>query len=520
EQTDATLALAGEMVDVSWVHKDGSNRSNTHVVPNYNDCKRCHKNDEFEPIGLRARHLNRDFEYLHGVNNQLAHWSQLGILSGAPSPDAAPRLPDWDDESTGSVEERARAWLEVNCAHCHNPRGPAQNSGLYLWANVTDPYQYGVYKTPVAAGRGAAGRKYDIVPGKPDESILQHRIESTEAGILMPEFGRTLVHEEGVALIRQWIAEMQPPSDLDVENAIGEFTALSQEQLAEFIGDVNKLGDAARGEEVFHRKRLNCLKCHSVSGIGGNVGPDLGETRPEKTIEYLVESILLPSKEIRKGFETTTVTTADGQVISGIKIQESDSEIVLRDLTRDEIRIAREDIEDAVPGISLMPSNVVALTSRQDFLDLVRFLAQLGKPGPFLQGKDHFIREWEVLDPMPSHAATADPDQLVAGFTSASLIWEPAYSRVHGGLPFSALPPAPNTSRRYVRFRIEAAEPKKVSLGVNSTAGLKMWLDSSPFAIQENNVLELTTGNHTITFMVDLDQQAADTLYCEVSDID
>lgn len=210
EQTEATLSLAGAAVDVEWIDEDGAVRNNTHFVPNLNDCKRCHQNEIMAPLGPTASNLNRDFEYEHGTENQLAFWTRMGHLSDSPKPEDAPRLAVWNDPKTGTLDERARAWLEVNCAHCHNPKGPARNSGLHLNVDVTDRYQLGVLKTPIAAGKGTGGRNYGIVPGKPDESIMLYRLETIQPGALMPEFGRTLVHLESVALIREWIEKMNP----------------------------------------------------------------------------------------------------------------------------------------------------------------------------------------------------------------------------------------------------------------------------------------------------------------------
>ena len=208
EQTEATLSLAGAAVDVEWIDEDGVVRNNTHLVPNLNDCKRCHQNASMAPLGPNARNLNRDFEYAHGTENQLSYWTRMGHLSDAPKPEETPRLAVWNDPRTGTLDERARAWLEVNCAHCHNPNGPARNSGLNLNIDVTDRYQIGILKTPVAAGKGTGGRNYSIVPGKPDESIMLYRLETTQPGALMPEFGRTVVHHESVALIREWIESL------------------------------------------------------------------------------------------------------------------------------------------------------------------------------------------------------------------------------------------------------------------------------------------------------------------------
>ena len=224
EQTDAFLTLAGDAVEVQWIHTDGATRSNIHIVPNLNDCKRCHQNESMEPLGPTARNLNRDVLYEHGTENQLAYWARNGLMADAPKPADAPKLAVWDDPKTGTLDERARAWLEVNCSHCHNPKGPARNSGLHLNVDVTDPYQLGVFKTPVAAGKGTGGRNYGIVPGKPDESILLYRLETTLPGALMPEFGRTVVHDESVALIRDWIEHMPVSSAI---NQVSTKTAMS-----------------------------------------------------------------------------------------------------------------------------------------------------------------------------------------------------------------------------------------------------------------------------------------------------
>jgi uncharacterized repeat protein (TIGR03806 family) len=213
EQTEATLQILGGTRDVRWIHTDGRERTNSYLIPNVNQCLGCHENQKvMRPIGPRARNLNKDFTYAEGTENQLVHWTRLGYLRGAAAADEAPRMAVWNDPASGSLEQRARAWLEINCAHCHNPNGPARTSGLDLLATQNDPYKRGIGKTPVAAGRGSGGRSFDIVPGHPDQSILMYRLESRELGVMMPELGRRLTDEEGVALIRAWIADLKEPS--------------------------------------------------------------------------------------------------------------------------------------------------------------------------------------------------------------------------------------------------------------------------------------------------------------------
>lgn len=211
EQTDANLEGAGDIKEISWVHYNGEQRKADYVIPNKNQCKGCHwhNGENIVPIGPKVRNLNRDYDYKTGKENQLAHWVKLGILKGTPA-DAKviPAIADWADSVHYSVNDRARAYLEMNCAHCHNPHGPAYTSGLHLNVNNTSTENLGICKTPVAAGKATGNHFFDIVPGKPEESILTFRMKSEDPGIRMPELGKNLVHTEGVALIGKWISEM------------------------------------------------------------------------------------------------------------------------------------------------------------------------------------------------------------------------------------------------------------------------------------------------------------------------
>jgi uncharacterized repeat protein (TIGR03806 family) len=207
EQTEAYLDVAGENIQVSWVHFDGTKRSVLYSVPNMNQCKGCHeRNDEIVLIGPTARQLHGN---LKGQSeNQLIKLAAMGYLKNLPELHLVPQLANYEDKNA-SLDSRARAWLEVNCAHCHRSDGPAKTSGLHLLASVNNSFELGIGKPPVAAGRGSGGLKYSIVSGKPDASILYYRINSTDPGIMMPELGRKLVHEEGLRLIRDWISKME-----------------------------------------------------------------------------------------------------------------------------------------------------------------------------------------------------------------------------------------------------------------------------------------------------------------------
>jgi uncharacterized repeat protein (TIGR03806 family) len=210
DQTDAVLEVAGGNKFVKWTDTKGKKHKLDYAFPNLNQCKGCHSyKGEMRPIGPSARQLNGDFDYGSVNENQLLHWAEAGILAGLPALDKVPKAAVWNDPASGSLDERARIWLDINCAHCHNEHGPASTSGFFLDVHQTDPTVWGVYKSPVAAGRGAGGRAHDIVPGRPEESILYYRLDSNDPGIMMPEVGRKVLDQEGLQLIHDWISAMK-----------------------------------------------------------------------------------------------------------------------------------------------------------------------------------------------------------------------------------------------------------------------------------------------------------------------
>jgi len=197
-------------VQVTGVQQDGTMGTYNYHVPNGNECKECHEAQvkTMSPLGPKARNLNKLYAYSDGTENQLTHWSQLGLLTGAPDPSAAPFTPPFDDPTAGTLEQRARGYLDVNCGHCHNPGGAARTTGFYLTIDEMDPMTLGICKSPVAAGIGTGGFHFDVAPGDPSESIVIYRMSSTQPGIAMPELGRQRVHTEAVAVISQWIASL------------------------------------------------------------------------------------------------------------------------------------------------------------------------------------------------------------------------------------------------------------------------------------------------------------------------
>ena len=210
EQTEAYYDVAGDTRTISYIDNKGKKQSSNYVIPNKNQCKGCHTNgNEFLPIGISARHLNKTVHYTGIAGNQLNEWAKKGWLTGLPSDDI-PANANWES-AAASLDARARAYLDINCGHCHSATGPANTSGLFLDIHNKDPHSLGIYKTPVAAGRGSGVLSFAIVPGKPEKSILVYRMNTNDPGIAMPELGREQIHKEGVALISDWIRSLQTP---------------------------------------------------------------------------------------------------------------------------------------------------------------------------------------------------------------------------------------------------------------------------------------------------------------------
>lgn len=215
-RTEATLAVGGASIETSWIDDTGATMSNIYEVPNVNQCLTCHAQEgAYEPLGPTAANLNRSGLDRTSISNQLDAWIDSGHLAGAPPAAERPCLPVWNDPATGDLDHRARAWLDVNCAYCHNPSGTARTSGLDLRVSQQTPARYGVLKSPVASGKGSGGRLHDISPGDPDGSILLYRVASDEPAIRMPTLSRHMVDHDAVALLRAWIEAMADPRDAE-----------------------------------------------------------------------------------------------------------------------------------------------------------------------------------------------------------------------------------------------------------------------------------------------------------------
>jgi putative heme-binding domain-containing protein len=318
----------------------------------------------------------------------------------------------------------------------------------------------------------------------------------------------------GVAVVRSSGQEF--PALVEAFNKAGKVAGskkdYSPSDIQQLVADTTKLGDAARGELIFRRKELNCFTCHAIGSAGGRVGPELGSIGGSAPLDYLVESLLIPNKAVKEGYHAINVTTVEGKVFTGIKVQETKTNIVLRNAEDQEINLRIDQIEDRANSRSLMPDGLTDALPRQEFLDLVRFLSELGKLGPYSMSKAKLVRRWETLEPTPESGKALRENRIgLATINDPRLRWQTVYSLVSGQLRQEDLPKfrifGPNDNLHVVRATIETTTAGPVKLKLNSPTGLQVWLGDKPVEVQEEIPVTLPVGLTRITIAINKDER-------------
>lgn len=281
----------------------------------------------------------------------------------------------------------------------------------------------------------------------------------------------------------------------------------TEEEVAKLVAEVNAKGDAARGEKIFRRADVNCMKCHAVSQAGGNVGPELSALGGISPVEYIVNSILNPSLAIKEQYVTKVFLTADGEVLTGIVIDRDDTRVNLRDASGKVVSIPTADIEDEKEGQSLMPQGLTKFLTHEEVLDLCKFVSELGKPGPYAIRTTPTIQRWRVLKE-PAKELTGDvPNvEIVREFIldRPAADWSTAYGMVNGKLPLDELKVVAVNDVLYLQGELEVTEPGVVAFQIDSTEPTNVWIDAEPFDAQKKIEKNLSTGRHTVTVRVQL----------------
>ncbi|MCH7990740.1 MAG: c-type cytochrome, partial [Planctomycetes bacterium] len=199
---------------------------------------------------------------------------------------------------------------------------------------------------------------------------------------------------------------------------------LASEDPAALASEALKLGDARRGAILFYQPYLTCTKCHTAGQQGKPLGPELTKLGAEATAAYLVESILKPSKAIKKGFESLVIVTNNGKTITGIFVEETPQHIVLRDASHNGklITVPQKDIDEKVTNkLSLMPRGLVnQLAGKQQFLDLIRYLIEIAQFGPQRALELKPSPALYAARPLPEYERHIDHAGMIANLNSES----------------------------------------------------------------------------------------------------
>jgi putative heme-binding domain-containing protein len=333
------------------------------------------------------------------------------------------------------------------------------------------------------------------------------------------------VAKVGLKAVRSSVQDAKPLADA-LAKAGGLTAARTDYTPAEvkaYVDEVLTKGDAARGELVYRRKDATCLSCHAIAGAGGQVGPDMTSIGASAQVDYLVESILMPNKAVKEGYHALRVTTLDGKVYVGIKTHEADGKVYLRTSEDKEVAIAEKDIDDKAQSRSLMPDGLADQLTRQEFVDLVRFLSELGKVGPYAPNKARLVRRWQVIEPTRENIFQIQRARAAAVVENPNAFaWSSTYSKANGEFPLDSLPRLVvwqgSEPFGLVRGQLDVTTGGPVKLKVNGSTGLTLWVGSTPFEVKDETVVDLKPGLQPITFSVDLNKRK-DSLRIELEDV-
>jgi putative heme-binding domain-containing protein len=286
---------------------------------------------------------------------------------------------------------------------------------------------------------------------------------------------------------------------------------LTPEQTAALAARALRQSDPERGEAVFRRKETLCLKCHAIAGAGGQVGPGLESIGASAPADYLVDSLLQPGKAVKEGYHAITLALDDGRVVTGIKLRQTDTALVVRDTDDREVALPLSSIEEQKPAGSLMPAGLVETMTETELLDLVRFLSELGKIGPYAVSKAPVMRRWQVLEMNPAAVQALRRTSLDSAIIEPSLVWSPAYSTVAGSLPLDAIPASRGVTNGFfdlpavgvARGQVDVSTGGAIKLSMGNVEGLTLWVDGARVLAREESILTLEPGVHTVTLAVD-----------------
>jgi putative heme-binding domain-containing protein len=278
------------------------------------------------------------------------------------------------------------------------------------------------------------------------------------------------------------------------------------EDVAKLVAEVGARGDAKRGEQVFRRADLGCMKCHAVSKAGGDIGPELSSLGGISPVDYIVRSVLDPNASIKEQYLTKLITTDDGRIITGIVTSRDKDQVTLKDATGKLVRIPVTSIDEELEGKSLMPEGITKILTKDEVLDLIRFVSELGKPGAYATRDVTTIQRWKVLQVVPEALKAAEPnreelrEKLLRADNDA---WGVVFSDVVGSLKLAEAVKPASTDAIYLQGEFRLLRQGKVQLEITADGPVTAWLDEESVKPGAPITTEpLVGGLHKVTIRV------------------
>jgi putative heme-binding domain-containing protein len=272
---------------------------------------------------------------------------------------------------------------------------------------------------------------------------------------------------------------LQTAADIKPVNMV-----LNDEELKALIQFVDTNGDPARGESIYRRSTLLCSTCHAIGGAGGTLGPDFTSIGASAPVDYLIESLLQPQKQIKEGFHVVMVTKKDGSVAAGKLASQNETTITLQDAADQLVEIPKSDItSQEISPISLMPPGLTLSLRQDEFADLIKFMSRLGKEGDFKITPNRYVRTFRYLDDKSGERdySTILGHRPMEFITSEDpmLNWLPAYSKTNGMVPLDEIPYLRRQgigNYNFLRFQLDAKTPGDVILHFNADEDLHVFV--------------------------------------------
>jgi uncharacterized repeat protein (TIGR03806 family) len=215
EQTEANLVVGDDFVNgssktITFRKPNNEIVTTDYRIPSDSECLACHKINEIAtPIAVKPQNLNVNYAFGDGTKNQLQKLVEQGYLASYPS--SIVTAVNYKDASK-PLDLRLRSYIDANCAHCHQDQGRCDYRALRLgFANTANPTNIGV--CVVAAEEISPTLQKLVTPGLYSKSILHYRLSTNDESERMPLLGRTIVHDEGLALVEQWINSLTQTCD-------------------------------------------------------------------------------------------------------------------------------------------------------------------------------------------------------------------------------------------------------------------------------------------------------------------